>query len=321
VTAYRAEVPLFAALPEQAREAGLAMVGNLHQRVGDESTASGTAPRERQAWARIISVERDIAQRGTVSPESEGRLTGFQAGTDLWTSSQWRAGVYVGQLDGDMDVNGFASGVRNLAVGDNDLRAQYLGGYATWIGASGLYVDSVLQGGRLRYDVEPLTALTRSGKGSSLLASVEVGQPFPVAPGWTVEPQFQLVHQRQDFDDVAISGALVQQDAASNWVARLGLRIKGEVATGAGPLQPYARFNVYRGSGGGDITRFIGPAGATDIRSETGGLRSELAVGATWQVAPAVSLYGEVGQLWGAGGSSANTDGGLNGSLGVKVRW
>ena len=37
VPTYRAEVPLFAALPAQLRQADLAMLGNLHRRVGDEA--------------------------------------------------------------------------------------------------------------------------------------------------------------------------------------------------------------------------------------------------------------------------------------------
>ena len=313
IPTYRAEVPLYAALPEQFREAGLSMAGNLHQRVGDEVAG----PRSRQAWGRIISMDRDMAQSGTVDARSQGRLNGFQAGTDLWANGQWRAGVYAGQLEGDMDVDGFARGVRNLAVGSNDLRGQFLGGYATWTGASGLYLDGVLQGGRLRYDVNPSGGTTSSGKGSSALASLEAGLPLAVAPGWTVEPQLQLVRQSISLDDVSIGGAQVRQDADGSWLARVGVRVAGRI----GRAQPYARLNVYRSTGGTDVATFIGPAAATGIASATGGTRTELGAGATWQLSPAVGLYGEVGQLWGSGGSQVDTDGGVGGSLGVKVRW
>ena len=54
----------------------------------------------------------------------------------------------MGQLDGDMKVRGFASGIADQAVGRNGLRSDYLGGYATWRGSeglAGLYVDGVLQ--------------------------------------------------------------------------------------------------------------------------------------------------------------------------------
>ncbi|RYZ08280.1 MAG: hypothetical protein EOO24_10570, partial [Comamonadaceae bacterium] len=107
---YRTEVPLLAALPEQLRQANLAMLGNMHQRRGDSGTGSAEQG-TRQAWARVLTVDRDIQQGGTVSPSSEGRLTGFQAGTDLWATPAWRAGVYVGRLEGDMKVSGFARGL------------------------------------------------------------------------------------------------------------------------------------------------------------------------------------------------------------------
>ncbi|MGJ7554813.1 autotransporter outer membrane beta-barrel domain-containing protein [Variovorax sp. RB3P1] len=324
VPTYRAEVPLYAALPEQFRQASLAMLGNLHQRVGDDgpSGANTSSPEQgyRQAWGRIISTDRTISQAGTVSPTSEGRLTGFQAGTDLWADPNWRVGVYVGQLDGDMRVMGFASGVQNLAVGSNDLRSQFFGAYATWKNDGGLYVDSVLQAGRHRYTVSPTLSFGSSGKGDSLLASVEVGQAFAIAPNWTIEPQLQLVHQRVSLDDTSIAGALVQQNSHDGWLLRAGVRVKGEIATGAGLLQPYVRFNVYRSGSGTDITRFVGPAASTDIATRTGGTSTELAAGGTLQLTESTSMYAELGKLWASGGDT-RTKGGVQASLGVKVRW
>ncbi|RZL63507.1 MAG: autotransporter outer membrane beta-barrel domain-containing protein [Variovorax sp.] len=321
---YRTEASLYAALPEQLRATNLAMLGNLHQRAGDDGastvSAGGIVQSSRQAWGRVISTERSIAQTGTVSPTSQGRLNGFQAGTDLWAAPSWRTGVYVGQLDGDMSVTGFARGLANFAVGSNDLRSQYLGAYATWKDDSGLYFDGVLQAGRHRVSVNPVFAAGQSVKGDSLLASIEAGKAFNIAPNWTVEPQLQLVHQQLSLDDVGIVGARVQQDSHNGWTVRAGLRIKGQIETGSGALQPYARVNVYKRSSGTDITRFANPFAITDIATGTGGANSELAAGATWQLTPAVSVYGEVGKLWASGGN-ARTKSDINASAGVKVRW
>ena len=225
-----------------------------------------------------------------------------------------------GQLEGDLDVTGFARGAQNYAAGSNDLRSQFLAGYATWRNAGGTYVDTVLQAGRLRYTANPAAAASAEGKGSSVLASVEVGQALQIAPGWTVEPQLQLASQHMDLDDVTLAGATVQQDNDSTWLARIGVRVKGEIATSAGLLQPYARVNVYRRSSGTDTARFIGPAATTDIVSSTGGTSTELAVGATWQITPLVAAYGEVGRLW-ANSGTARTEGSLGGGLGLKVNW
>src|SRR6202008_2211383 len=153
------------------------------KRVGDDDV-KGTAPSatgaERRAWARVLSTDIDIQQGGAVSPTSKGRLTGFQAGTDLLATPNWRAGIYVGQLDGDARVNGFASGIQNLAVGRNDLRSQYVGVYGTYTSDSGFYAERGWQWGRHRYTVEPSFGAGVGGKGNSLLGSIEVGQSFAI---------------------------------------------------------------------------------------------------------------------------------------------
>ncbi|RZL60821.1 MAG: autotransporter outer membrane beta-barrel domain-containing protein [Variovorax sp.] len=319
---YRAEAPLFAALPEQLRQGNLAMLGNRHQRLGDDDvTTAGAGIGDRRAWGRIVSTDLDIGQTGTVSSASSGRLSGFQAGTDLFANAQWRAGVYVGRLEGDMQVNGFARGVHRLHVGGNSLRSDYLGVYGSWTADSGLYADAVLQGSRHRYDVSPLGAYASShGKGDSLLASVEVGQAFALAGAWKIEPQLQLVHQRVDLDAVNIGGAQVRQDSDNGWLLRAGVRVKGEIATGAGTLQPYARLNVYRRGSGTDTASFAGPAATTAIASGTGGTSTELAAGATLALGARTSLYGEIGKLWASGGE-ARVASSVQGSVGVRVRW
>jgi|GEM_PF-1283115 len=337
-TYYRSEVPQYAALPAQLRQASLTMLGNMHQRTGDDDvkTASGSTAgtdsttssndNQRRAWGRLISTNLDIRQSGTVSPQSHGRLDGFQAGTDLLRVQNWRAGVYVGQLDGDMGVSGFARGIQNLSVGRNDLRNQYLGAYGTYSADNGFYADAVLQTGRHRYDiVSPMAQAGSggSGKGRSLLASVEVGQSFALGESgdWKVEPQFQLIHQRQSLDDAAIAGnTVVRQRPDNAWLARLGVRVKGEVGVGVARLQPYARFNLYRASGGHDVTSFMAPGGRTAIASSTGGTSAELAAGATLALTPTFALYGELGKLWSAGGDT-RVKSSVQASVGARVLW
>ena len=110
--------------------------------------------------------------------------------------------------------------------------------------------------------------LSASGKSSSAIASIETGKPFALAEGWTIEPQAQLAYQHGSFDDVLISGARVQQDADGGWIGRLGVRVKGDIATRAGRLQPYGRFNVYYAGSGTDVATFVSPAASTRIASD-----------------------------------------------------
>lgn len=316
---YRAEVPLYAVVPEQFRALDIAMLGNRQQRIGASRATTDSAGFEREGWGRVFSVDRDIAQQGTVNPTSSGRLTGFQAGTDLWADTNWRAGLYLGQLDGDMDVGGQASGAANYAAGRNGLRSQYLGAYATWQ-REGLSLDAVLQLGHHRYTATPAQGASSAGKGDSQTASVEVGQGFALSPRWQLEPTVQLAYQRLSLDDTGLSGATVQQDTDGSWIVRAGVRVTGLFDAGPGALRPYASVNLHKRSNSTDITRFVGGAGGTDIVSRTGGNSTELSAGATWRLSPRVSLFGEVSQLWELGGN-ARTDSGVSGSAGVRVLW
>ncbi len=148
-----------------------------------------------------------------------------------------------------------------------------------------------------------------------------MGQAFPIgSSGWTVEPQLQLIHQHMDLSNSAILGAVVQPQVDSGWLARAGVRVKGEIDTGMGMLQPYGRVNVYKTSRGTDVARFVNGATTTNIAAPIGGTSTELAGGFTLALNPSTSLYGEVGKLWSSGGD-AKVKSGINGSLGVRVKW
>lgn len=136
-----------------------------------------------------------------------------------------------------------------------------------------------------------------------------MGQAFALGEsGWKIEPQLQLIHQHLSLDDIAISGP------------RVGVRVKGDISTSLGTLQPYGRFNVYKASSGADVTRFIGPAATTDITSRTGYTASELAGGLTLALSQTTSIHGEIGKLW-ASGSASDVKTSLQGSNGLRVKW
>ncbi|VWX62173.1 Outer membrane protein IcsA autotransporter (fragment) [Burkholderiales bacterium 8X] len=323
IPTYRGEVPLFAGLPQQLRQSSFALLDNLHLRVGDEEPASFeslTDGRPLRAWGRVIGIEVDVRQQGGVQPHGVGRLDGFQAGTDLWTDRDFRVGAYVGRLDGELTVDGFAHGLQHQWVGRNDLQSRFIGGYATWFGKDGWYADAVLQAGEHRFELQPLAAPTSRGRATSLLASLEGGKSFDLGDGWKIEPQLQLVHHHLNVGDVTIGGARVRQDAASGWSLRAGVRLKGETTTDAGALQPYARLNLYRQFGGSDRATFDSPAASTPIWSSTGGSSVEAAGGFTLALNDSTYLYGELGKVWRMGGD-VSTRSVLRASLGLRVRW
>jgi type V secretory pathway adhesin AidA len=309
---YRNEMPLLAALPAQLRQGDLAMLGNMHSRTGDGGP-------DRQAWVRAVHSKFDIRQSGNTAPRSEGHVSGLQAGADLLVGGQWRAGLYVGGLDGSADVSGYANSAFGR-VGNTDLRSRYIGGYANWRDAeSGMYVETVLQAGSHRYSARPDGGFAVNGKARSVSASVEAGKSFALTERWSIEPQVQLIRQRNSFDDVAIAGTYVRQHADAGWIGRVGVRIKGDIATGAGRLQPYARVNVYRASSGADVVDFVGPGGAR-IASASGYTATEVAGGFSLGLTPATTVYGEIGRTFSAGGD-ARVKSSMQATIGLRVSW
>lgn len=323
VPTYRAEVPLLSALPSQLRQADLAMLGNLHRRTGDDgnSASNDAASGRRTAWGRLVHADVDLRQQGTATPSSDGHLRGFQTGVDLYApaGSPLRAGVYVGQLEGRVDVQGFARGVQG-AVGSNDLRSRYLAAYATWKDENDRYADAVVQAGSHRYSVEASGNAPAGGKGRSLVASLEAGQAFALTTGWYIEPQAQIVYQKLRLDDMPISGAVVSQQTGGGWLGRLGVRVRGEMATAAGLLQPYARLNFYSANAGTDVAQFVNAAAVTRIASSTRYRNAELAAGFSLRVSREASIYGELGRLHAMGGA-ARVRSSLLGSAGLRMLW
>ena len=162
---------------------------------------------------------------------------------------------------------------------------------------------------------EPSSRNTRGGCEQESLNVPALG-----ASGWNIEPQAQLIRQHLSLDNMAISGANVHQDSDDGWIARVGVRVKGEIASGLGMLQPYGRFNLYKASSGADVARFIGPAATTDITGRTGSTVSELAGGLTLALNQTTSVYGEIGKLWASGGD-AKVKSSVQGSLGLRMKW
>lgn len=322
---YRSEAPLLSGMPAQLRQADLAMLGDMRKRMGDEGSYATTSTdngASRRVWGRILRIDPKIRQEGTVSPRSEGHMTGFQAGLDLYANSYIKTGLYVGQMEGDMHVSGFAGGQHNKDAGLNRLRSRYLALYGTWQDESGLYADAVVQGASYRSTLHTSdefgSGATTKGKG--WLASVEVGKPWALNDQWQIEPQAQIIYRKLDLDDTKLSLATVENKTDEDWTLRLGARLKGSFATRAGQLQPYGQVNFYTSSSSRDVARFIGPAASTDIRTKGGSTFTEVSGGASLQLNPRTSVYGQLGKLWASGGDS-RIKSGVQASLGIKVLW
>jgi len=305
------------------------MLSTLHRRVGDEngpikasnsdSTSTAGWGANRRAWGRVIGGSIDMQQDGVAGVDSHSTMAGLQTGVDLYSDSRWNAGLYVGALHTRGHVSGNVGGTFSEA-GLLRLDNNYGGGYGTYTDANGLYTDMVLQYGL--HDISTTAPRTATNaRGTSLTASIEAGQSFALGQGWAIQPQAQLIYSQLALASANIAGTTIAQDADKQVVGRIGVRFTGDMATAAGRLQPYGRVNVWHGFSGTDTTRFISAAATTPVGTGVGYTSTELALGFTLQVAPAVSVYGEMGKQFKTGSGESQVRSSVQGSVGVKLNF
>ena len=315
-TTYRREVPLYNAVSAQLHQADSLMLGDMHKRIG-----ATPAPDERMSWGRVIANRSDIRQNGTANTRSKGNYSGLQVGSDIWSNNGLRIGGYLGYLHGNLDVNGFASGI-NGKVGKNSTRSYFLGAYGNYTRDNGAYMDVVLQGARHNVDIKPDGTSNSKQKGHGVTASVEVGQPFTIgSSSWKFEPQAQIIHQWLDLNDTDISGnTTVKQDHDNAWLFRLGGRLEGNYQVNKGVLHPYARVNFFYSPNGANHTTFKTKAASTTLNAGASHANTEMAIGGSYDITDKVKAYGEIGHTWSNGGDS-HVKSPVNGSVGLKVNW
>lgn len=313
-TTYRREVPLYSAVSAQLHQADSLMLGDMHKRIGATPT-----PDERMSWGRVIANRSDIRQNGTANTRSKGNYSGLQVGSDIWSNNGLRIGGYLGYLHGNLDVNGFASGI-NGKVGKNSTKSYFLGAYGNYTRDNGAYMDVVLQGARHNVDIKPDSTSNSKQKGHGVTASVEVGQPFAIgSSSWKFEPQAQIIHQWLDLNDTDISGnTTVKQDHDNAWLFRLGGRVEGNYQVNKGVLHPYARINFFYSPNGADHTTFKTKAASTTLNAGASHADTEMAIGSSYDISDKVKAYGEIGHTWSNGGDS-HVKSPVNGSVGLKV--
>ena len=315
-TTYRKEVPIYAGLPAQLRQADMLMLGNLDQRIGKPPSAP-----DRLRWGRFIAKHSKIHQDGVADASTSGHFSGFQIGSDLWSRNDWHVGGYIGYLRGNLDVKGFAGGVTG-AVGAARTNAYSLGAYATHTWANAGYLDLVLQGTRHNAYLRPDGNGASTQHGNHLTVSAEAGKSFALgSSNWNIVPQVQAVHQWLNLRDTHISGdTTVSQRHTHAWLLRSGMAVKGSYTVGTGQLNPYARVNLYYSPSGADRVTFATPSAATVLTSGARHHETEVTAGATLEITKNVKAYGEIGRIWSKGGSAhMNASGEI--FLGIRAQW
>ncbi|CAE6724763.1 autotransporter domain-containing protein [Paraburkholderia haematera] len=316
---YRVEVPVYAAAPGVARELGLMQIDTFHDRQGDQAllSESGTLP---AAWGRVWGGHSVLSHNGGVSPQFDGSVYGIQAGQDLYadrsaSGQRNHYGVFAGFARATGDVDGFALGMPNLAVGHLAINAYSLGGYWTHIGPGGWYTDAVLMGSSLTVDPVSRDGIATTTHGNAVTGSLEGGLPIPLGAGLTLEPQAQLIWQHLALSDFNDGVSSVGFNSGNTFTGRIGARLQGQFDAFATAWRPYLRVSFLREFGSDDKVTF---GGGTVIPGSVGQTAAQLGAGVVGKFSTSGSVFATLGWVTNLGGAHQRT---VTGDAGVRWVW
>jgi outer membrane autotransporter protein len=261
VPLYRLETGLYSVVPPLLRETSLASLGTFHERQGEQRILAGQGG-VRAAWARLVGQSHEQYWEGDAQPGFDGDIQGVQAGLDLYANAgdahRDQFGVFVGRTRAQGNVNGFAIGWENVAVGRTRLDDKHVGLYWTRAGRAGGYLDVVVM--QSRYDGEATSArgIGIDVDGDGTTASVEVGKPVLRfgQSAWWLEPQLQVIWQRTSVDDAADRIAQLRFNADNAWTGRAGVRLAADYEIAGNGWQPYFKLNYWQTLDGEDRIDF-----------------------------------------------------------------
>lgn len=261
-------------------------------------------------WIRNLSRENQI-DTGS-SRRFDQNVQGFEIGADKAIDvegGKWFLGGMVGQATADNDFGEGAKG---------EIDSVTLGGYATYLADSGLYVDTVLKYNDFDADTKITTNVGGSAKGKQethgLGASVEVGKRYALDKGWFVEPQGQLSVMYVKGDGYTqTDGLQVESDDVDSILSRVGVRAGRAftLANGA-PMSLYAKAGYITEHGNDSQVTVNG----SDFDARLPGSRAEIGAGLNLAASQHSNFYADVSY---AKGDDLETPWALN--LGYRYDW
>jgi outer membrane autotransporter protein len=328
VAYYRPEVSLYTALPSMMLNYGKALIGTLHERVGEEEQLrdmSGDGFGASGVWARVIGQDGQWdAKSGGIyrdGPSFDDNMVAVQAGLDLYRDER-DGGTrdFAGVLSSVGHGHGGVTNYDDTSAGNDRFDSYSIGGYWTRFGAKDWYLDGVVQG--TWYDAKSSNeqqSLSTHGFGTTL--SLEGGYPFTFANGWSLEPQSQVIYQSLHLDNASDSSARVQFRDSDSLAARLGGRVshtwQWDQAGKPHLISGWFFANLWHEFKSDAVTAFSSQTGDIPFHSDLGGSWWELGSGLSAQLGKRASLYATVSYDKGFNeGVKA-----VNGNLGMRINW
>lgn len=309
------------------REMGLAHLGQLHQRRGEQQNHS-------QAWGRLRIEKQALQGQTRFGTNVNHGLVQF--GKDLAFSQtnenvRYHSGVtatYGWANSAFFDKYRAENGVvvSNKYTGKAKAQTFSLGSYHTYISPTGFYVDSVTQASFIhnRYHSQTIR-VSQSGYG--LGASVEVGKPyyFPTNARLAFEPQAQLSYQWIDLANINDGIRQVRGANQHSLTARLGTRLTWNQDTEHYSPNLYASADFIQTLLGRTSEIQVGPQ---KIGENFSGLAVELGLGGQYPITSALSLYGDARYTFSLDNhhnsiqrSSQLAKQGYQANMGIKYSW
>ena len=320
-------------MPTADMELGFTTVGTLHERRGENQTYNITGSNntalggdQQQTWGRVLVKHLD--KDGKKRLDTAGNQSVLQIGHDFIldenekTGTRRHIGGYVAYGHNENDFrdeyrakNGYIVDDHYTGKGRTD--AVSVGGYGTFYGNNGGYVDLVGQVTYLRnkYNARSNESVHQNGWGAAL--SAETGKSFIVyGNNWFVEPQAQLVYQYLSLDDFNDRIRHVDQHDPSALRGRVGMRFgyNGDTRDNLPSSSFYGIANIWHD--------FVNPKsvdiGRDSLKEEYAKTWGELGLGIQLPITRQSDFYSDIRYEKNFGSDKRK---GFKGTMGYKYTW
>lgn len=334
------EVPIYAEpvsgyvqMPTADMELGFTTIGTLHERRGENQTYNITGSNntalgddQQQTWGRVLV--KHLNKDGKKRLDTAGNQSVLQIGHDFIldenekTGTRRHIGGYVAYGHNENDFrdqyhakNGYIVDDHYTGKGRTD--AVSVGGYGTFYGNNGGYVDLVGQVTYLRnkYNARSNESVHQNGWGAAL--SAETGKSFIVyGNNWFVEPQAQLVYQYLSLDDFNDRIRHVDQHDPSALRGRVGMRFgyNGDIRDNLPSSSFYGIANIWHD--------FVNPKsvdiGRDNLKEEYAKTWGEVGLGIQLPITHQSNFYSDVRYEKNFGSDKRK---GFKGTMGYKYTW
>ncbi|MGX3014351.1 autotransporter family protein, partial [Ursidibacter sp. B-7004-1] len=305
------------------REIGLAQLGRLHERVGEQQLQNaGKSERSLNSWGRTRFTEGTLqgknrfgvdSHQGLVQVGQDVAIKEFASGyahQGLMFSHSWANNQFYDKYRAE---NGVITAEKG--VGKGKTKAFSLGAYHTYYANDNSYLDFVANLSWLENKYMSQQTARQTGLGVG--ASVEIGRSYALNPQWRIEPQAQLKAQYLTLGSVNDGVRKVKADDSLSVQGRLGARVTNG--------QFYVSANLVQDLTPAKATVKIGQSSVTERYNAT---QFDVALGAnvTLNKAQTLALYGEAKYSRALGGSNkvfSHRNGRENytAQVGVRFQW